>query len=312
MNVGRWLAGLAIACLIGNIVFERLQSGAGTKNITMSLVHAAESNGSDKDAPEKEVAPEENLRPEEGRPKNQDKPARKKSILEQFCAFPGESLAEKLLIEQGIVGRFEDEDRIDVCKHDKGWITIFFQRGVEDEEWGVITVNKSGKLFTLRGDRCLWAADELDPVNLLHLDGLSHPVLTLLERDGGSGGFEETLRLFKFSGERWQEAGSIQLSYNWRSGDFPELCGADTPYRQRKAALKVSGDKIVVTGAERDCKRLPSSKTRLNLERRGVKFQEVYALNGDVVQRVRVTREPLKKERQSIVIENGYAELQPH
>ncbi|MDF1664146.1 MAG: hypothetical protein P1V97_20425 [Planctomycetota bacterium] len=307
MNVGRWLAAMTIACLIGNIVFERLQSSAGSTSVTMSLLHASESK-----TPDEAPVPEANLRPEEGEAPKSKGPQKKLSILEQFCAFPGESLAEKLLIEQGVVGHFDDEDRIDVCKHEQGWITIFFQRGVEDEEWGVITVSSEGKLFTLRGDRCLWAADELDPVNLLYLDGEETPLLTLLERDGGSGGFEETLRLFKFNKGQWQEAGSIQLSYNWRSGDFPELCGADTPYRQRKAEIEVVDDKIHVRGAQRDCRRLPSTKTQLNLERRAVKFEEVYALSSNVIQRVRVSREPMKKERQTIVIENGFAELQSH
>lgn len=305
MNVGRWLAAITIACLIGNIVFERLQSSASSKNVTMSLIHAAESQ-----TPDAPPVPEANLRPEEGTAPQPQRPQKKLSLLEQFCAFPGERLAEKLLIEQGVVGHFGDEDRIDVCKHEEGWITIFFQRGVEDEEWGVLTVSAEGKLYTLRGDRCLWAADELDPVNLLHINGESTPILTLLERDGGSGGFEETLRLFKFDENRWQEAGSIQLSYNWRSGDFPELCGADTPYRQRKAEIEVVGDKIYVRGAERDCRRLPSTKTQLNLERRLVKFEEVYALSGKLIQRVRVGKEPMTKERQTIVIENGFAELQ--
>lgn len=305
MNLVRWLAAITIACFIGNLVFERLQSGVGSQTVTMSLAHAAESK-----IPDEAPVPQANLRPEEGVAPKKHAPKKKLSLLQQFCAFPGESLAEKLLIEQGVVGHFDDEDRIDVCKHEKGWITIFFQRGVEDEEWGVITVSSKGKLYTLRGDRCLWAADELDPVSLLHLEGQDTPLLTLLERDGGSGGFEETLRVFKFNKDEWREAGSIQLSYNWRSGDFPELCGADTPYRQRIAEIKVLDNEIHILGAQRDCRRLPSTKTRLNLERRAVKFEEVYALKGDVIQRVRVAKAPMKKERQTIVIENGFAELQ--
>jgi hypothetical protein len=295
MNAVRCLVAMTIAGLIGNVLFEKLQRGSVVKGVALTALHAAENS---------RTGPRV-LEPSNTISRLQTNLTRNLSLLEQFCAYPSESLAQELLKSKGIVPHLEAEDRIVVTKHERDWLTIFFQRGVEDEKWGVVTISPSGYLHCLRGDQCLWGADELDPVGMLWLDGSSSPFLTLLERDGGSGGFEETLRFFRLEKDDWIESGSIPLSYVWRSGDFPELCGADTPCRQRKADLAVSGSQIVLAGAEQYCRRLSRSKHAIQFERRSSTFQETYAFANGSFRKIRTVRSPLKREQELIAINAG-------
>jgi hypothetical protein len=310
MNTARCLAAITIACLVGTILFDKMKSGAGSQSVAISVLQSAsaEETAADIHRPPATQKIQPNTPALEAVKENK----RPLSLLEKFCAHPDQTLAQKLLIEVKFVTHLEDDDRIVVGRHERDWLTIFFQRGVEDEEWGVVTISPSGYTYYLRGDRCLWGADELDPIDLIWLEPSSTPVLTLLERDGGSGGYEETLRLFKLNGEAWSNSGSLPLSYAWRSGDFPELCGADTPYRQRKATMSVVGKEIKVSGAERRCRRLPGTKTLLKLEHQSSRFVESYAFVDGSVKKIRSHSSPLQREQQKIVISDQGAEFQSH
>lgn len=222
------------------------------------------------------------------------------SALDALRANPSPDAAIRLLREKGWLSPSRELERIDFARHERDWLTVFFQWGVEAERWGVLLVPPDQEPRLFEGDRCLWGAPEEHPAGLLWLPRARTPILTMREFEGGSGGQEESLRLIRWDEKGWTPMGALRLSHAWRSARFPELAGAETPYEQREVQVDLEGALLRVIGEEETVRRLPDGPEAIRYERLRTKVEERYSLSEGKLERVTRRWQFLSRHEESI------------
>lgn len=210
--------------------------------------------------------------------------------------------------------KVRDSDFFTVTKHDNGWRTILHQSYEDRNDWAIMTLSPGGQATFLKGDRCLWGVQEQRPVKMLSLSTESFPVLALIEKDGGTGGFEETLRAFRLKDGEWQDCGSLPLSHVWRTDLFPELCGAETPSRRREVKVSTKDGVIVIEGHQETIERMPGHKANSasKMIRRTYKVKETFKVeNGQCTKRAQ-DRKLMSEEVTLISLRTGIESIESY
>lgn len=227
------------------------------------------------------------------------------SLVEQFLDKPSDITGKALVLGKHYVTPGEDRLRIDVKQLKSGAYTIFFQKEINSEAWGFVTVHADKTLRLFKGDHYLWGSQlgspSVEEAMTFKNGSSSQGSLTLREFDGGSSGYQENLRVFIPGNDgEWTAAGSVPLSHAWRSPNFPDLAGAETPYEHRDVEIAFQDTNISVTGTEQIVRRLPDQPKVLEIERVTLKISEAYRVHNGKIEKLSRHSHVTSKQRDRI------------
>lgn len=158
------------------------------------------------------------------------------------------------------------------------------------QSWQLVYAAPSGRLARSADFDGLMPTDETNAVRLIEAPE-GAPLIALIDHQGGSGGESRSLRVYRAAGDRLDDLGGIPLGWCFRSGEFPELCGAGLPVNRRVVDWRpIQSSKtpsIAIEGEEWRAEPAGKEGRMICVRRRHVGIKETWSLNQGAFERTR-------------------------
>lgn len=206
----------------------------------------------------------------EPRPTSPAPPARR----DAFPSSPEEQL--RFLGAQNEGDRLTDLQRLIDVEGQRVSVAELWSNDDKAGPRSLLLVQSGGRLAATEVSSYFWS-EGLRARFLGRLEG--DEVFGVVFRDGGSGGWQDELQLFRLTAAQdLEHLASLRLSETWHASGFDEVCNAGRPWNERSVDFSREGNDLVVSGYRSTIERLSPAGEPLELREHQSPIREVHAL----------------------------------